>query len=57
MEVDDFEMGEGGGGGGLKPLFGLRPHKRSKHSNTIFQQFGDGLFECLTILWGWRFKD
>ena len=55
MEVDDFEMGEGGGG--LIPLFGLRPHKMAKHSKTIFQQFGDGLFECLTILWGWRFKD
>ena len=27
-----------------------------KHTQTIRQQIPDELFECVTILWGWRLK-
>ena len=27
-----------------------------KHNETIRRQIADELFECLTILWGWRLK-
>ena len=30
--------------------------KMVKHNETIRRQIADELFECLTILWGWRLK-
>ena len=30
-------------------------HKRVKHTQTFRRQIVDELFECLTILWDWRF--
>ena len=28
----------------------------AKHTQTIRRQTADELFECVTILWGWRLK-
>ena len=31
--------------------------KHQPHKTCFRRQIDDGLFECLTILWGWRLKD
>ena len=29
---------------------------QQQHTETICRQFADELFECVTILWGWRLQ-
>ena len=39
-----------------KAPFKRQSHKLVKYIQKIRRQFADELFECLTILWGWRLK-